>query len=75
MPNPLVTTPMVWDPDINPEGLAEQWKHTFDFSFGGGEAPAAAEKLRQRRRKKASMHAGASRAVQVEARSLPPSLP
>ena len=28
MPNPLVTTPMVWDPDINPEGLAEQWKHT-----------------------------------------------
>src|ERR1700736_4949716 len=42
MPNPLVNTLMVWDPDINPEGLAEQWKHTFDFSFGGGE-PAAAE--------------------------------
>jgi cell division protein FtsB len=36
MPNPLVTTRMVWDPDINPEGLAEQWKHTFVF---GGEAP------------------------------------
>jgi len=35
MPNPLVTTRMVWDPDINPEGLAEQWKHTFVF---GGEA-------------------------------------
>ena len=33
MPNPLVNTPMVWDPDINPEGLAEQWKHT--FTFGG----------------------------------------
>jgi hypothetical protein len=36
MPNPLVTTLMVWDPDINPEGLAEQWKRTFVF---GGEAP------------------------------------
>src|SRR6201993_4770016 len=36
MPNPLVTTRMVWDPDINPEGLAEQWKHTFVF---GAEAP------------------------------------
>jgi putative porin len=36
MPNPLVSTRMVWDPDINPEGLAEQWKHTFVF---GGEAP------------------------------------
>ena len=36
MPNPLVTTLMTWDPDINPEGLAEQWKHTFTFSFGGG---------------------------------------
>jgi hypothetical protein len=37
MPNPLVNTPMVWDPDINPEGLAEQWKHT--FTFGGGAPP------------------------------------
>jgi hypothetical protein len=37
MPNPLVNTRMVWDPDINPEGLAEQWKHT--FTFGGGAAP------------------------------------
>src|SRR5262249_8570483 len=36
MPNPLVVTPMVWDPDINPEGLAEQWKHTYNFEFGGG---------------------------------------
>lgn len=36
MPNPMVNTRMVWDPDINPEGLAEQWKHTFVF---GGEAP------------------------------------
>ena len=36
MPNPLVNTRMVWDPDISPEGLAEQWKHTFVF---GGEAP------------------------------------
>jgi hypothetical protein len=37
MPNPLVTTRMVWDPDINPEGLAEQWKHT--FVFGADPAP------------------------------------
>ena len=37
MANPLVTTLMVWDPDINPEGLAEQWKHT--FTFGGGPPP------------------------------------
>ena len=36
MPNPLVNTRMVWDPDINPEGLAEQWKHTFVF---GAERP------------------------------------
>jgi hypothetical protein len=41
MPNPLVTTLMVWDPDINPEGLAEQWKHTFTFTFGGGGGEAA----------------------------------
>src|SRR5256885_3861890 len=34
MPNPLVTTLMVWDADINPEGAAEQWKHSFTFSFG-----------------------------------------
>jgi len=39
MPNPLVVTPMVWDPDINPEGLAEQWKHTFSFGETGGGAP------------------------------------
>ncbi len=38
MPNPLVNTLMVWDPDINPEGLAEQWKHTYNFEFGGGAA-------------------------------------
>ena len=31
MPNPFVTTRLVWDDDINPEGLAEQWKHTFEF--------------------------------------------
>jgi hypothetical protein len=36
MPNPFVTTRLVWDEDINPEGLAEQWKHTFVF---GGEPP------------------------------------
>jgi hypothetical protein len=37
MPNPLVTTSMLWDADINPEGLAEQWKHTFNLSLGGGQ--------------------------------------
>src|SRR5438067_9904922 len=36
MPNPLVTTLMTWDADINPEGTAEQWKHSFSFNFGGG---------------------------------------
>jgi Putative porin len=36
MPNPLLSTRMVWDPDINPEGLAEQYKHTFVY---GGEPP------------------------------------
>ena len=43
MPNPLVTTWMVWDPDINPEGLAEQWKHSFSIG-GGGEAPQSYSK-------------------------------
>ncbi len=28
MPNPLITTPMTWDPDINPEGFAEQVRFT-----------------------------------------------
>ncbi len=35
MPIPFVFTDLVWDDDINPEGLAEQWKHTFAI---GGEA-------------------------------------
>ena len=43
MPNPLITTSMIWDADINPEGLAEQWKHTFNLSFGGGQTSAPAE--------------------------------
>ena len=36
MANPMVSTLMVWDPDINPEGLAEQWKHTFTIALGDG---------------------------------------
>jgi hypothetical protein len=36
MPNPIVSTLLVWDPDISPEGLAEQWKHTFTIALGGG---------------------------------------
>ena len=43
MPNPLVNTLMVWDPDINPEGLAEQWKHTFNIEFGAANSVAASE--------------------------------
>lgn len=38
MPNPFITTTMTWDPDINPEGLAEQWKHTFNISTGSHSA-------------------------------------
>jgi hypothetical protein len=38
MPNPMVNTRLVWDPDISPEGLAEQWKRT--FVFGAEPAPA-----------------------------------
>ena len=33
---------MVWDPDINPEGLVEQFKHTFSFNVGGGKSPSTA---------------------------------
>jgi hypothetical protein len=40
MQNPFVTTSMLWDADINPEGLAEQWKHTFKIALGGGESNA-----------------------------------
>lgn len=29
MPNPLYTTSLVWDPDLTPEGLAEEFKTTF----------------------------------------------
>jgi hypothetical protein len=43
MPNPLITTSMIWDADINPEGVAEQWKHTFNLSFGGGQTTTAAD--------------------------------
>jgi hypothetical protein len=28
MPNPIYTTPMVWDSDINPEGFAERFKYS-----------------------------------------------
>jgi hypothetical protein len=45
MPNPFVTTLMTWDADINPEGLAEQWKHTFNLSFGGSRSVAAVESM------------------------------
>ncbi len=38
MQNPFVTSSMVWDGDINPEGLAEQYKYTIKL---GGDAPAS----------------------------------
>ena len=44
MPNPLITTSMLWDADINPEGLAEQWKHTFNVSLGGGHTAPVTDK-------------------------------
>ena len=28
MPNPLYTTPMVWDTDLSPEGVVERFEHT-----------------------------------------------
>jgi hypothetical protein len=40
MPNPIINTRLLWDPDINPEGLAEQWKHTFVFGAESPPAPA-----------------------------------
>jgi hypothetical protein len=43
MPNPLVTTLMVWDGDINPEGMAQQWKHSYNLNFGGGTTTAAVQ--------------------------------
>ena len=49
MPNPFVTTSMVWDADINPEGLAEQWKHTFNLSYGGGQTVSGRLRARMER--------------------------
>jgi len=40
MANPMVSTLMIWDPDITPEGLAEQWKHTFTIALGGASESA-----------------------------------
>src|ERR1700720_1807186 len=40
----LVNTRMVWDDDINPEGLSEQWKHSFSFGSTGDEAAASYSK-------------------------------
>jgi hypothetical protein len=44
MPNPFVKTLLVWDDDINPEGLAEQWKHTFTIGDGAAAAPVSYNK-------------------------------
>jgi hypothetical protein len=39
MPNPMISTRMVWDPDINPEGFAEKFKFTLG-PWGGGKPVA-----------------------------------
>ena len=41
LPNPFVSTSMVWDGDINPEGLTQQYKKTFNLSLGGGGSSTA----------------------------------
>ena len=33
MPNPVYTTPMVWDPDINPEGISEKISYPLNDSL------------------------------------------
>jgi len=43
IPNPFITTPMIWDPDINPEGFAEQFKFTIG-PWGGGSTTAGYDK-------------------------------
>jgi len=42
--NPLYTTDLVWDPDINPEGASEALSWT--FPFGGESAPADPKDLK-----------------------------
>ncbi|MGH8092998.1 MAG: putative porin [Chthoniobacterales bacterium] len=44
MANPFITTSMVWDPDINPEGLAEQYKYTIKFAGSTSAAPTTMDK-------------------------------
>src|SRR5256885_5061960 len=68
MPEPMISTLMVWDPDINPEGLAEQWKHTFTIALGdSAEEPETSSyskdgtALPERKRKKSE-----SRALKIE---------
>jgi hypothetical protein len=39
LPNPFITTSMVWDGDINPEGLSQQYKKTFAIQRGGDAGP------------------------------------
>ena len=39
--NPLYTTDLTWDPDINPEGGSEVASWTFPVDFGSDSAPAS----------------------------------
>ena len=41
--NPIYTTDLVWDPDINPEGASEVASWTFPVDFGGDDAPASSD--------------------------------
>ena len=43
IPNPFVSTPMVLDGDINPDGISQQYKRTFNLDLGGGAAAASTE--------------------------------
>ena len=69
MPNPFVTSSMVWDPDINPEGVAEQFKHTFSFSVGGG-SPSDCRWRNHEQRRQNGCHSASCGAEEDLGRSL-----
>ena len=62
---------MLWDDDINPEGLAEQWKHTFTFNLGGGGGEAVQSYSKEGYSKEGkAVVASAAGTLQTEARRL-----
>jgi Putative porin len=42
--NPFVTSSMVWDGDLNPEGISEQYKYTIKLGGGGAAEVASTSK-------------------------------